>query len=124
MTILLYDFGSLLKRSTPPANFGPSGAVIQLLEDGKFGKILGNPFWIKWGEQDPFWQGLLHDRKIKTRMATWSSKSYLTIHGRVQLVNLMCYGIPRYWVQSMCPPHGSTKSPKRRRCRLSMGSQK
>jgi hypothetical protein len=91
-----------LKRSTPPANFGPSGAVIQLLEDGKFGKILGVPFWKKGGEKDPVWHGLY--RKIKIRMASWSSKSYLTIHGRVQLANLICYGIPRYWVQSMCLP--------------------
>jgi hypothetical protein len=52
--------------------------------------------------EDPFWRGLY--RKIKTRMATWATKSFLTIHGRVQLAKLICYGIPRYWVQSMCPP--------------------
>jgi hypothetical protein len=31
-------------------------------------------------------------------------KSFLTVHGRVQLANLIYYGMPRYWMQSMCPP--------------------
>jgi hypothetical protein len=54
-----------LKRSTPPANFGPRGADIQLLEDGKFGKILGVPFWKKEGEEDPFWHGQYRRKKLR-----------------------------------------------------------
>eukprot|EP00962_Isochrysis_galbana_P034475 scaffold11684_cov122-Isochrysis_galbana.AAC.6 len=37
-------------------------------------------------------------------MAGWSTKSHLTTHARVQLANLIGYGIPRYWIQSMTPP--------------------
>eukprot|EP00962_Isochrysis_galbana_P000038 scaffold15_cov152-Isochrysis_galbana.AAC.1 len=39
-------------------------------------------------------------------MAGWSTKSQLTTHARarVQLANLIGYGIPRYWIQSMTPP--------------------
>jgi hypothetical protein len=90
-----------LKRKNPPDNFGPPGFNIELLAEGKFGELLGVPIWKNAGEEDPFWRGLY--RKIKTRMATWSTKSFLTVHGRVQLANLICYGIPRYWAQSMCP---------------------
>jgi hypothetical protein len=55
----------------PPDNFGPPGFNIELLADGKFGKLLGVPFWKNEGEEDPFWRGLY--RKIKTRMASWST---------------------------------------------------
>lgn len=72
-----------------------------MLEADKFGKILGIPFW-RSGSEEPFWRALY--QKIKIRMASWSSKSFLTIHARVQLANLICYGIPRYWIQSMLPP--------------------
>jgi hypothetical protein len=61
-----------LKKKNPPDNFGPPGFNIELLADGKFGKLLGAPFWKNAGEEDPFWRGLY--RKIKTRMASWSTK--------------------------------------------------
>jgi hypothetical protein len=93
-----------LKKKNPPDDFGLPGFTIEPLADGQFGKLLGVPFCKNAGEEeeDPFWRGLY--RKIKTRMASWSTKSFLTVHGRVQLANLICYGIPRYWAQSMCPP--------------------
>jgi hypothetical protein len=70
-----------LKKKNPPDNFRPPGFKIELLADGKFGKLLGVPFWENAGEEDPFWRGLY--RKIKPRMASWStnSKSFLTVHG-------------------------------------------
>jgi hypothetical protein len=57
-----------LKRKNPPDNCGPPGFSIELLAEGKFGKLPGVPFWKNAGEEDPFWRGLY--RKIKTRMAT------------------------------------------------------
>jgi hypothetical protein len=98
-----------LKNKSPPPGFGPNGSTIEMLEDGKFGKILGIPFW-KSGDEDTYWRGLY--RKIKTRMASWSTKSFLTIHARVQLANLICYGIPRYWIQSIDPPDWFNKEIK------------
>lgn len=62
------------------------------------------------GDEDTYWRGLY--RKIKTRMASWTTKSFLTIHAKFQLANLICYGIPRYWIQSMDPPDWFNKEIK------------
>jgi hypothetical protein len=51
-----------LKKTPPPANFGPGGSNIQILEPDKYGMLLGVPFW-KSGSEDPFWRSL--HRKIK-----------------------------------------------------------
>jgi hypothetical protein len=42
--------------------------------------------------------------KIKKRIASWQHHSHLTIHGRTHLANLVVYGIPRYWTQTLLPP--------------------
>jgi hypothetical protein len=97
----VFKWGPLEGR-IPQITLPPPGFDIELLAEGQFGKILGVPFWKNAGEEDPFWRGLY--RKIKTRMATWSIKSFLTVYGRVQLAKLICYVIPRYWVQAICPP--------------------
>jgi hypothetical protein len=44
-----------LKNKSPPPGFGPNGSTIEMLEDGKFGKILGVPFW-KSGDEDTYWK--------------------------------------------------------------------
>jgi hypothetical protein len=42
------------KRKKPPDNFGPPGFNIELLAEGKFGKLLGVPFWKNAGKKTPF----------------------------------------------------------------------
>jgi hypothetical protein len=99
-----------LKKTQPIANIGPGGSNIQISKPDKYGILLGVPFW-KSGSEDPFLEEPTSQNKI--RMATWNTKSFLTVHGRVQLANLICFGIPRYWVQSMCSPPWFNKSLKK-----------
>jgi hypothetical protein len=42
-----------LKKTPPPANFGPGGSTIKIFESDKYGILLGVPFW-KSGSEDPF----------------------------------------------------------------------
>jgi hypothetical protein len=46
-----------LKRKDPLRNFGPHGVTIQLLEDDKYGKIVGVPFWKSGSEEPPSGEG-------------------------------------------------------------------
>eukprot|EP00962_Isochrysis_galbana_P028587 scaffold9052_cov107-Isochrysis_galbana.AAC.7 len=78
---LAIPMGSLKDVPTPP-DFGPRGAKVRILEADKYEKILGVPFWTS-GSEDDFWKSLYI--KIQTRMASWSTKSFLTVHPAPQL---------------------------------------
>ena len=94
--------GSLKRETIPTAEtLGPTGALIKWLAPADYTKLLGIPFWTS-GSEDQFWKDLYN--RIKTRLASWKKIGRLTATGRVNLANLIAYGIPRYWTQSMYPP--------------------
>jgi hypothetical protein len=97
------------RKSTPTSGQGDTTSI-QWLQRGEFTKILGAPHWSE-GADDAFWHTLY--QKIKKRIASWEHHSHLTIHGRVHLINLIVYGIPRYWAQSSTPPAWFEKALKK-----------
>jgi hypothetical protein len=90
-----------LRGCQPPPNLASPAHLIRWLPRGEYTTILGVPFWST-GENDAFWHALY--TKIKKRIASWQHHSHLTIQGRTHLANLVVYGIPWYWTQTLLPP--------------------
>jgi hypothetical protein len=91
----------ILTGDTPPNNLGAMADLIHWLKEDEFTKFLGIPFWMQ-GDENPFWEALY--LKIKNRIASWSHQEHVSPHSRVQLADLIVYGIPRNWTQTILPP--------------------
>ena len=75
---------------------------IAFVEDGKYIKLLGVPFWEKYDIEE-FWNALY--AKTKCILASWRDHASLTQIGRSMLANTMIVSRFRYWWHSDSMPH-------------------
>jgi hypothetical protein len=102
MKVNLIKYEGIRCGSTRAMEIPQDLRYIKWLGHGEYTKRLGVPYWAS-GENDAFWDDLYI--KIKPTIAAWSGTSQLTQQGRVILANFMIYSRPRYWIQTMLPPH-------------------